>query len=297
MGQLNRPANRRAQTAIEYLLILAVIAAIALGSFKLLLPKVQQSSEGYYNKVTDVILGNKTPQPIPGGWCPVACPPVGGNDQWCGNATRYRTCECPAPAFGGAYCPETGEAGHLETANMVCQGDQCQCKGIVRTCDDNCVPAKDGQGNEICSALTPGCGTTTFGTNSCNQTCFKVGSPPPCGPGPGPGPGPSCTSDGNCGDGDACTTDTCVNNVCRHAVISCDDNDQCTTDSCAPATGCVHTPKDCGSLSCNRGYCVCISPTQCNDSNPCTDDSCQVGQCINTPKICPQGETCVAGIC
>ena len=49
--------TRRAQTAVEYLLLLGVTTAIALVGFKVFLPKVTKSSEGYYNKAANVILG------------------------------------------------------------------------------------------------------------------------------------------------------------------------------------------------------------------------------------------------
>ena len=46
----------QAQAAIEYLLILAVATIIALVGFKVFLPKVNQSSEVYYNKAAQEIL-------------------------------------------------------------------------------------------------------------------------------------------------------------------------------------------------------------------------------------------------
>lgn len=92
--------NNRAQSSMEYLLILTMVGVIVLASLRFLLPKVNTSSEGYFNSVTRVVLGEK-PQPINGGWCEVQCPPQGGSG---GPSVMYKTCECPAPAFGGAYC-------------------------------------------------------------------------------------------------------------------------------------------------------------------------------------------------
>lgn len=51
-----------------------------------------------------------------------------------------------------------------------------------------------------------------------------------------------------CNDGDACTTDTCVNDACDFAAIVCDDADSCTTDSCNNGT-CEFTPI----VGCNVG--------------------------------------------
>ncbi len=91
------------QTALEYLLLFGIVAAAVLAAFRHLLPQVRDSSEGYYNNVTRVIIGDK-PDPINGGWCDSpACPP--------GVSQKYRTCQCPAPAFGGADCAGSGQSG------------------------------------------------------------------------------------------------------------------------------------------------------------------------------------------
>ena len=81
------------QTALEYMLLFGIVAAAVLAAFRYLLPQVRDSSEGYYNNVTRVIMGEK-PDPINGRWCDYsACPP--------GVSQKYRICQCPAPAFGG----------------------------------------------------------------------------------------------------------------------------------------------------------------------------------------------------
>lgn len=91
------------QTALEYLLLFGIVAAAVLAAFRYLLPQVRDSSEGYYNNVTRVIMGEK-PDPINGGWCDYsACPP--------GVSQKYRTCQCPAPAFGGADCAGPSQSG------------------------------------------------------------------------------------------------------------------------------------------------------------------------------------------
>lgn len=149
-----------AQTAVEYLLILAVVAAVVLAAFKFLLPQVRTSSEGYYNNVTDVVLGNGKVEKIDGGWCPVECPPAGT-----GNPMRYRICECPAPAFGGLYCTDPNNSvthGGSEVVNCL----------NVKMPTSSCTP--DG----TCSAPTPSCGQVTMGENNCHQVCTRQG--PPC---------------------------------------------------------------------------------------------------------------------
>ncbi|MCH9685206.1 MAG: hypothetical protein K0V04_27470, partial [Deltaproteobacteria bacterium] len=50
-----------------------------------------------------------------------------------------------------------------------------------------------------------------------------------------------CSTDADCGDGDACNGDErCEDNACLPAAqpLSCDDDDVCTADACDAATGC-----------------------------------------------------------
>jgi hypothetical protein len=59
-----------------------------------------------------------------------------------------------------------------------------------------------------------------------------------------------CDTDADCGDGDACTTDTCnPDGSCSHPAVGCDDGDSCTADSCDPQAGCGHAAQcpDCSS--------------------------------------------------
>jgi hypothetical protein len=61
----------------------------------------------------------------------------------------------------------------------------------------------------------------------------------------------------DCGDGNACTTDSCdPTRGCVHQSVArnCDDGNPCTVDTCAPAGGCLHTGIDgpdnsCGSVT------------------------------------------------
>ena len=50
------PKQKAAQSAVEYLLLLGVMTAVALVGFRVLLPKVNKSSELYYNKAANAIL-------------------------------------------------------------------------------------------------------------------------------------------------------------------------------------------------------------------------------------------------
>ncbi len=95
--------SKTGQTALEYLLLFGIVAAAVLAAFRYLLPQARDSSEGYYNSVTRVIMGDK-PDPINGGWCDWSvCGP--------GISQQFRTCQCPAPAFGGADCAGPSQGG------------------------------------------------------------------------------------------------------------------------------------------------------------------------------------------
>jgi len=116
-----------------------------------------------------------------------------------------------------------------------------------------------------------------------------------------------CSVDGDCGDGNACTTDTCSDNVCQNTAIAgccladaqCADSDLCTTDNCVSnkcqntaIAGCCTADSDCDDSSvCTTDKCVsnkcqntaiagcCSSSAQCDDKDPCTADSCSSNTC------------------
>jgi hypothetical protein len=92
-----------------------------------------------------------------------------------------------------------------------------------------------------------------------------------------------CTTGEQCGDGNACTTDTCDAGVCHNTAI----------DGCKPCT----TAGDCGDANacttdtCDAGVCrntaiegckPCTTAGDCGDANACTTDTCDEGVCHNT---------------
>ena len=120
----------------------------------------------------------------------------------------------------------------------------------------------------------------------------------------GNGP-PACTSDAECDDADACTTDTCVGGFCENTTINCDDGIACTNDSCDQATGCVFTPDDsrcddtiaCTNDSCDQATGCVFTPDDtnaCSDGNICTDDACVSGACVGTAD-CTNDASCNLG--
>lgn len=112
---------------------------------------------------------------------------------------------------------------------------------------------------------------------------------------------------GNCDDGLACTTDTCVNNECVHT-STCNDGLDCTTDTCT-ANGCVFDDSNCCTTDadCQGGLCgVCDTfcsrvACSCGENRECTrvsvsDTSCTGGECNPWPEQCgnlqPHGLDC-----
>ena len=82
---------------------------------------------------------------------------------------------------------------------------------------------------------------------------------------PPPPPPPTCA--GRCNDGNACTTDRCVNNKCVHTRISTPENrEQCQTTRCDAGRGIITERKEDG--------------TTCNDDDFCTEEeACSSGAC------------------
>ena len=105
----------------------------------------------------------------------------------------------------------------------------------------------------------------------------------------------------DCGDGDSCTDDACVNGACTHTqnAAPCDDGDSCTeNDVCVggvcggvPITGCCSTDADCDDGdsctddACSGGVCTNDHNTaDCDDGDPCTvEDVCRGGTCVGIP--------------
>lgn len=171
----------RGQTALEYLLLLAVTAIVVVAAFNHggLIDQIQGTAGGYYNTVTEVIMG-KNPKAIAGGWCAVNCPPPGTS----GPSTLYASCECPPPQFGGAYCAATSQIS--ANGEVTCQGvvscgpcapgqvcnaqGQCVCaNGLV--CGQPPTP-KGSITNSTCTSCICPAGTYyDSGTNACEQIC------------------------------------------------------------------------------------------------------------------------------
>lgn len=85
-----------------------------------------------------------------------------------------------------------------------------------------------------------------------------------------------------CDDGDSCTIDDtgdCEENGCPvvREPVDCSDGNLCTADLCDASAGCS-----------NPTTVFCTPPDLCTTST-CDPLS---GQCVSTPKVCPDGEEC-----
>lgn len=303
--------SSRGQTAMEYLLILTVVAILTLISFNTLIPAIRDSQDnvknprGFFTKVDRVILGEH-PNPINGGWCPVECPAPGS----CGDQYRYRVCECPAPAFGGKFC----QADALGLDQVTCPG--------VTACGSAGAPASCLVWEPWGACSSSDCGTPGTQLRFCQQ-CAPEGCPAP--------QSQNCYGD-QCPTGQACKNNSCVNNPCTGTIpahsTSCPicsgtvttncniaPEDTVTpytlSDSCNPESSCQTTcalisGKQYVSLNGQCVYCVGFQPantTLCPNSpvpNGTTDRFNLASDC-NSPKacqvVCQNGSALVGSSC
>ncbi|GEM_PF-6135316 len=322
MIDLKNP-RQKAQAALEYMLLLTVVAVVVFialrpsGTSPSVLNRAQEASEGYYNAVTEVIMG-KNPQPINGGWC--RAKPNGECE-----------CACPAPAFGGAYCVSGGgcTAAAVTGPRGFC-GDQF-CDGTTETgqagnpggkitCWEDCAYVPDctqcgnpsqagGCGAKNCLPKTsttevPGsldCGPTQVCMiDSCPPACEGLGYIPPacitplppttCGTAvPPTGP---CTINGTCDTGENvanCPGDCkCGNGPPPDPGEECDDGNNVNGDGCsADCKNQIILPAECiGCLGQDWD-----TPCPATDCPGCTTQCVMVKDSI-CPKNCPNKYMC-----
>ncbi|MEY3015193.1 MAG: hypothetical protein RIT45_3928, partial [Pseudomonadota bacterium] len=155
-----------------------------------------------------------------------------------------------------------------------CTKDQCiDSKCQHATLEGCCID--DADATTACDDNNP-CTIEYCLNNTCRHTAPKNGC---------------CASDGDCFDGNKCTTDTCKNvtngqGTCDFAkqdgcvgctyAFECDDGNACTVDSCV-SSDCVHEPK----AGC------CLDKFDCDDGKPCTIDACITSQnyCVHYEEI------------
>lgn len=124
----------------------------------------------------------------------------------------------------------------------------------------------------------------------------------------------SCVTNGDCEDGNPCTTDTCDNGFCAHTPIpgccvangDCDDGLYCNgVETCGAGNTCVAgTPVSCSTPTpyCDESTdsCVaCLTDAHCSDSDACDgEEVCQGGTCAEgVPPDCDDGNPCTDDSC
>jgi|GEM_PF-1556285 len=272
--------------------------------------------------------------------------PAGNQDTGC--SPGLPICDESVPA--APVCREC-----LVTAD--CSGGQ-QCDTTTNTCVD-CLADGDCNDNNDCTTDSCNAGSCVntdvgSGTNCAGGVCNGTGTCVPCVDDQPAGQvdtgcsnalsfcdesavgGPTCVAciaDGDCDDGNDCTTDTCSAGTCSNTDVgsgtTCSSGVCNGTGTCVPCvddqpagnqdTGCNPTlpicdegaaagptcvectvDGDCGSgETCNTttNTCVvCTVDSDCDDSNECTTDSCNAaGSCDNTPVAA--GTSCTGGVC
>jgi Cys-rich repeat protein len=211
------------------------------------------------------------------------------------------TCQGGGIACPGQFCNETLDAcvecltnAHCNDGN-VCTTDSCNASGSCVHAN-NTAACDDGQFctvTDICSnGSCVGSGTPCLGglfCNEANDTCVQ------------------CLTNGHCGDGNVCTTDTCVSGSCQHSnnTFSCDDGLFCTTgDACSNGACVSGSGVNCPGLLCDEAgnRCVeCFTASDCNDGAACSTEQCNNGVCnytldhasCNDGLFCTGVETCV----
>jgi glucose/arabinose dehydrogenase len=102
----------------------------------------------------------------------------------------------------------------------------------------------------------------------------------------------SCSMDGDCDDGVACTDDACDEGTCTFTPNNelCADNGAFCDGSefCDASAGCQSTGSPCAvERTCNEtaDTCdTCVDANDCDDGVACTDDDCVAGDCVFTPN-------------
>jgi len=209
---------------------------------------------------------NFGPPPIPG--CCTADIECGGQAV-CDELTH--TCvSCTADAHcddGNGCTTDSCQAGACKFVKD--DPDCCDC-GIV---DVEPIAQQCGSGG-VCNEVSCNCGA-----NQCSYT-------------PIDNPAGKCCETGDhaiCDDGDPCTDDSCVANVCRNIEAlgaigccttdaECNDGNACTVDGCDVNTDtCVHTKLD--DPTC------CTTNEDCDDGDVTTWDTCVTWQCVYTDNF------------
>lgn len=208
------------------------------------------------------------------------------------------------------------------TSGDHCEASACKSDAVTCHCQSNadCATKDDGDlcnGLFYCDKSLPkaDCVFNPASAVFCNKkddsACLKAGCDPKSG-----ACGLRPTKAGmTCDDGNACSEKTACDGggVCLGAAKDCGDGNACTADSCDPKIGCVNATKSCDDANacttdtCDQGTGACkhdataLDTKTCNaDGSGCTvNDRCAAGVCAAGPTVkCPAAQdACDEALC
>ncbi|MDP7081267.1 MAG: cell wall-binding repeat-containing protein [Candidatus Undinarchaeales archaeon] len=210
------------------------------------------------------------------------------------------------------HCPDDQGAGKDTSAREGCLSEvkdyTFSCEAEAEDCYEGCDVLSEDKCRLELKDCVPGCvgerlsKDPRFAGEVCDIACAgDAGCIDDC-TNPGPGLEPTgCTSNDDCDDNDACTTDLCsssnvchnpVNPECCNSQDECDDGNPCNLDRCI-ANKCRYSP--------NIIAGCCTSDTECDDGDPCTTDLCSNENVCQYNDIttgdCGRGHPGVAPMC
>ena len=202
----------------------------------------------------------------------------------CRNDCRPNICGDTYKNTGVEQCDD-GNTQNGDGCDSDCNTEECG-NGINQTpeqCDDGNTDQTDSCKND-CTNNICGDGFAYTGVEQCDDgnllngdSCDSL-----CNLG-------TCQSDGDCGDGSACSVDSCVGGLCQYNYTAC----ECSTPSdCNDNNPCTNN-------TCSSGVCATINNSAiCNDDNNCTDnDICSLGSCSGTAKPLDDGNVLTIDTC
>ncbi len=175
---------------------------------------------------------------------------VQGKCDTCGNFVLDAGEQCdegPLPTDSCVACRRTVCGDRILNANEACEQDSDCPAGLQCTNNCTCQAAAIANDPILCNNCNDSCSQTQIcDLSDCSCKNWQ------------------CTSNADCADADACTTDTCQGGVCRNLKPYNPTNPLCAS---------------------------CSSNTDCNDNTYCTTDTCVNGQCQHVPNADPACKT------
>jgi len=244
--------------------------------------------------------GDGAVQPDTGETCDDGTLSGSGNDGGC-RSGELRCTRCGDGVVQGSLekCDSGPDGPYSAAGDGVGDSHDGQCRNPSDYPGNGCTACGDGVWQTDIEQCDP---TDASSPSNCKADCTL-----------------ECVTASECNDGDPCTDEACVDNLCVPTPIpgcvpcttagDCDDGEVCTTDACVadqcvwtPIPGCVPctTAGDCGdgelctTDACVNDQCVwtpiegctdvpCDTPDQCDDNDVCTTDTCVVDVCASTP--------------